>query len=618
MITRPGTCPGRVETRTSFLHNVTAADPVYPLMEDPTNNPQQERLAALYEVSSRLGTTLDLSELLNLVMDAIIQLTGAERGYLVLQNGVTGELETGAARNVDQQTIEGRSMEISRSVVQRAIDSGQPILTDNAQADNRFSAYQSVIGFRLRSIMCTPLRARGRVIGAVYVDNRLLSAAFKPEDLALLEAFANQAAMAIENARLFQQTDQALARRVEELTVLQRIDQELNRSLDLNQVLSLALDWAIRLTNADGGSIGLMQADEETGEAYLQLLVSWGEAGAQEGQRIPAGHPILAQVLASGVGVHTTQVTPEQAIDATAAVAQLAVPIKREGEIIGLICLESYRRSVNFTAEDMVFVSRLADRSAVAIENSRLYEAVQAANEAKNAFISIVTHELRIPMTSIRGYTDLLLGQMMGPLNEAQTGFLQTVRRNLDRMNVLIRDLSDINRIETGRMKFDLAYFPLEAVVQHVVGDLQEAIETRQQQLVVDIPAGLLPVYGDRTRVGQVLTNLISNANKYTPEQGQLTVRVQAHGPDALAVAVQDNGIGISEEDQARLFTQFFRSDADAVRQQVGWGLGLSIVKKLVEAQGGEIWCESAPGQGSTFVFTLPVAAPAGDVNPQS
>lgn len=585
-------------------------------MTTPTTaNPQQARLAALYEVSSRLGTTLDLGELLNLVMDAIIQLSGAERGFLVLQNRVTGELETAAARNVDQQTVAGRSMKISRSVVSRAIDEDQPILTDNAQADTRFSAFQSVVGFRLLSIMCTPLRARGRVIGAVYVDNRLLSAAFAPEDLDLLEAFAGQAAVAIDNARLFQQTDRALARRVEELTVFQRIDQELNRSLDLNKVLSLALEWAIRLTNASGGSIGLLQAREDSGPATLKLLAYRGADQPHEARTIPPGHPLLSRLLAEKQSITTTEVTPAEAIDGTPALAQLVVPILREGEVSGLISLES-NHTAHFTAEDTAFVERLADRAAVAIENSRLYEAVQAANAAKNAFISIVTHELRVPMTSIRGYTDLLLKQMMGPLNETQIDFLTTVRRNADRMNVLIRDLSDINRIETGRMSLEFNALDLREIVNHVAGDLRESIHQRQQTLDLDIPADLPPVYADRTRLAQILTNLITNAHKYTPQDGHISVCAQAEGRYA-AVSVTDTGIGMSAKDQERLYTQFFRSESATVREQVGWGLGLSIVKMLVEAQGGQICLESDLGAGSTFTFTIPLVATTPRVDEQ-
>lgn len=573
-------------------------------MPEQNANAQQARLAALYEVSAQLGTTLDLKELLNLVMDSIIQLTGAERGFLMLFDEETGELKTMAARNVDQETLDGRSMEISRTVVRRAVSSGQAILTDNAQEDDRFAGHQSVVGYQLRSIMCAPLRARGRIIGAVFVDNRLFTSVFSKEDLALLEAFTNQAAMAIDNARLFTQTDQALARRVEELSLFQRIDQELNRSLDLNRVLSLALDWAMNLTAAEGGSIGLIEQDESE-VLFLRLLVHKGGED-HELKNVPADHPVLAQVLADQNSVHLRNVSAAQAIDGTVAAAQLAVPIKREGTVIGLITLESQHTTV-FGPEDIAFVERLADRAAVAIENSRLYEAIHAANKAKNDFISVVTHELRIPMTSIRGYTDLILGGLVGPLTDQQREFLTTVKRNLDRMSVLIRDLSDINRIESGRMKFELAPFDLDEALDDVVSSLREAIDGRKQTLIVEVAPDFPPVYADRTRISQVLTNLISNAHKYTPEGGQITVRAAANGTHAQ-VQVIDTGIGISEEDQAKLFTQFFRSDDSAVREQTGWGLGLSIVKKMVEAQGGEISCHSVLREGSNFTFTIPLA----------
>lgn len=577
-------------------------------MPEAARRSEQERLAALYEVSSRLGSTLDLAELLNLVMDATIQLTGAERGFLVLLDSDSEKLRTVAARNVDQETIAGDSMQISRTVVHRVVQEGQPVLTDNAQKDRRFAEHQSVISYRLRSIMCAPLRARGKVIGAAYVDNRLLNNAFADEDLELLLAFAGQAAMAIENARLFRQTDEALTKRVQELSLFQRIDQELNKSLDLDRVLGLALDWAIQLTGADAGSIGLVDGPQEgsADRPTLHLLAYKGENEGSGERTVSAVHPVFARVLEEGASVATHDVSPQEAIDGTAATAQLAVPVKREETIIGLITLE-YRQAQTFKPEDTAFVERLADRAAVAIANARLYEAVQAANEAKSDFISLVSHELRLPMTSIRGYTDLLLKEMAGPLNQAQERFLQTVKRNLNRMAVLVNDLSDINRIESGRMKFELTSFDVRDVVHHVADDLQEAVDERQQALSLEFPGELPPIYADRTRIAQVLTNLVSNATKYTPEGGEIAVRAQpAEGE--VRVEVVDNGIGISEEDQARLFSQFFRADAMEVQDQAGWGLGLSIVKKLVEAQGGRVECRSKLGEGSTFTVTVPMA----------
>ena len=567
------------------------------------SNDGQARLQALYDVSSQLGTSLDLSEVLNQVMDAIIQLTGAERGFLMLYDE-DSKLRTEAARNVDQETIESHTMQISRTVLERAATTGKGILTNNAQEDERFADQQSVIGFQLRSIMCVPLRARGRVVGAVYVDNKLFSGVFEDDDLELLATFANQAAIAIDNARLFTQTDQALERRVQELSIFQRIDQQLNKSLDLNEVLSSALGWAMRLTKADSGSIGLIEENEDE-EQFLNLLVN-SSSQEKDLRQIPLTHPILAQVIAGKQSIFTQNATQAQSIDGSPATTQLTVPIMRDEVVTGLITLESQTPDA-ITDEDKEFVKRLADRAAVAIENASLYEKIAAAHQSKSEFISIVTHELRLPMTSIKGYTDLVLSGMVGELNEQQKQFMDVIKRNLGRMSVLISDLSDINRMESGRMAFEFAPFDIRDVVEDVVESLQERIASREQTLAVEIGDEITAVYADSRRVNQILTNLLSNANKYTLDGGRVQIQVVQENNYAQ-VSVIDSGIGISEENQANLFTQFFRAEDEAVREQAGWGLGLCIVKKMVEAQGGEIWFKSTLGEGSTFAFTVPSA----------
>lgn len=574
-------------------------------MSEPTLERQQARLSALYDVSSQLGKSLDLDEVLNQVMDAIIQLTGAERGFLMLYDEDTGQLVTRAARNVDQKSIDGDPMNISRTVIERAIAAGEGVLTSNAQEDARFSSQQSVVGYQLRSIMCAPLQARGFTLGAVYVDNRLFSGVFEVADLDLLMTFANQASVAIENARLFTQTDAALARRVEELSIFQRIDQQLNKSLELNRVLSLALNWAIALINADGGSIGLFEQPEEA-PPYLHLMVFRGAEEVDETRNVPADHPIVRQVLVESRSILTHNVSESESIDGTPANVQLAVPIQQGGHVTGLITLETqHAREIN--QEDIAFVERLADRAAVAINNAQLYEQINAANTAKSEFVSLVAHELRVPMTSIKGYADLIVSGVAGPLNDQQQQFLEVIRRNLQRMSTLISDLSDINRIESGRMTFALKAFDIRETVADVTGSLHERIDARQQTLVIDIDDEIPDVYADPNRIAQVLTNLVSNANKYTPDGGQIFVKVLRE-PGFTAVSVQDTGIGISEENQKKLFTQFFRAEDHAVREQPGWGLGLSIVRKMVEAQGGQIRFESELGKGSTFTFTIPLA----------
>ncbi|WP_420628809.1 GAF domain-containing protein [Candidatus Leptofilum sp.] len=574
----------------------------------------EARLAALYEVSSQLGKSLDLGEVLNQVMDSIIQLTGAERGFLMLYDSENGDLQTRAARNFDQETIEADATNISRTVIERAINTGEGILSSNAQEDDRFSGRESVIGYQLRSIMCAPLQVRGHTLGAVYVDNRLFSGVFEKDDLGLLVTFANQAAIAIENARLFTQTDQALARRVEELSLFQRIDQQLNRSLELNQVLSLSLNWAIALTNAAGGSIGLFEdiENEDTGMLdgspirILRLMVFRGEEEHSESRLVSLDHPIVQKIMADGRSILTNDVSEEESVDGTPASMQLAVPIQQDGIITGLITLET-QQNIEINREDIAFVERLSDRAAVAIKNAKLYEAIQDANKAKSEFISLVAHELRVPMTSIKGYTDLMNAGLAGPLSDQQKQFLEVIRRNLTRMTSLISDLSDINHIESGRMKFDLQPFDLREVVADVADSLRERIANRQQTLHIEIEDDLPLIFADSTRMAQVVSNLMSNANKYTQDGGEIVLRAWPNGRYAH-VSIQDNGLGISEENQEKLFTQFFRAEDKEVREQAGWGLGLSIVRRMVEAQNGEITFESILGEGSTFTFTIPLA----------
>ena len=553
------------------------------------HNGEQARLAALYHVSSVLGSSLQLAEVLNQVMDAVIQLTGAERGFLILSDGPGGDLRLQAARNLEGKSLDQEDMQISRTLVQQVLHSGQGVVTTNAQRDARFSNQQSVMTYALRSILCVPLRAYGQVTGAIYVDNKIKAGVFNDRDLEMMAAFAAQAAVAIENARLYTQTDTALAERVAELETLQHIDRQLNTGLDLDRVLDLTLNWALRGTQADSGWIAL-RPDEKSSPVIV--------AGDGKGATLNPDSPDIAPAIQHGEFV-TRHADPD------GLPHRLIAPLRRETHTNALIGVQ--RRAAPFTPEAEAFLLRLAEHSALALENTRLYQAVQQANLAKSQFVSLVSHELKNPMTSIRGFADLIRQGMTGAVSAQARDFLNTIVDNVDQMAALVSDLSDISRIETGRLRLQLAAVPVARYIQETVGAMRPQIDARRHTLTLNVEPDLPAAHADRTRLVQIITNLLSNACKYTPEGGRLSIAArlkQAH----IHVAVTDSGIGMGQEDLARLFTQFFRSEDPAVREQPGWGLGLNVTRRLVELQGGEMGVSSELGKGSTFWFTLPVA----------
>ena len=222
-------------------------------------------------------------------------------------------------------------------------------------------------------------------------------------------------------------------------------------------------------------------------------------------------------------------------------------------------------------------------------------------------FISHVSHELRVPLTSILGYSELLRKGIFGSLNEQQLGFLTVIRNNVERMATLISDLSDLSKAEEGSLRFEYADISLKPVIEEVVRNQQPLVAEKSQILEVDLPDGLPQAHADYKRLVQVLTRLLNNASRYTPEAGTLSLMVRLQ-PPVLRFEVVDTGIGISPEDQPRLFSQFFRSEHPYVGDQPGWGLSLSVARVLVEHMGGAVGVSSPLGKGSAFWFTIPIS----------
>ena len=575
------------------------------------------QLSTLNEVSTTMAASLDLDPMLVRIVNSSMSILGCEAGSLFLIDDETGEYVFRVAAGPVGQNLVGMRIAPGKGFVGEAIELAAVLIVNDVQNDPRwFRGSDDTTGFITHALMVVPLRRGEHSVGALEVINKRDGAPFNDEDRNLLAAFAGQAAVAIENARLFAQTDQALSERVAELSMMQRIDRELNAALEVQRVMDITLDWAMRNTRAYAGSVGIV-ADEG-----IRIIATSGYGDTVEKLRdrpLATDRGIMGRVVRTGQPsrVRDVRADPDYRGILTATRSQLTIPIVRESVTIGLINLESPEPDA-FSDEQVAFVTRLLDHASVAIANARLYAEVTAANIAKSDFVSVAAHELKTPMTSIKMSSELMLAGAVGALNDTQRQFLTTIKNNLDRMTTIVSDLNDITRIETGRLRLELEPVPFQAVVDEVLRGTRGLFESKQQALILDVPTDLPLVVADINRAEQVLTNLLSNAYKYTPEKGEITLRVTIEpGPVPagakpgpwLHVAVQDTGIGISPEDQSRLFQKFFRSDDRTAREMAtGTGLGLNIVKNLVELQGGRIWMESEFRRGSTFHFTLPVA----------
>jgi signal transduction histidine kinase len=573
------------------------------------------QLTTLNDMTRQLTSTLDLEPLLQNILQSAVDILVCEAGSLLLVDETTEESVFRVVVGSVASNLVNRRLPPGTGVVGKAVKNRQPIIVnDVTRFPEWFSKTDQQTGFITRALLVIPLQVKDKVIGVIEVINKKDGTPYTQDDQDLLSAFAAQAAVAIENARLYTMTDQALAARVEELSVMQRIDRELNTSLDTSRAMRITLEWAMRQSGAQAGLVGVLQ---ETG---LKMMASQGYTHELEPfpeDLLPIDTFDLEAAVAEAIPMRRRlNGEDDNRRLLSGARTQVVIPIRREANTIGVLFLESIQEEVG-SEENMNFLVRLSDHASIAIFNAQLYTAVQNANLAKSEFVSFVAHELKNPMTSVKGYTELLAAGAVGAVSDAQANFLNTIRSNIERMNTLVSDLNDVSKIEVGRLRLDFKAIALPEIIEGVIRSTRRQIEEKQQVLAFEIAPELPQAWADRTRVEQVLVNLVSNAHKYTLAGGTITVGASRDAntwdsggaPEVIHIWVKDSGIGINEEDQKKIFQKFFRSDDPKTREVPGTGLGLNITKSLVEMQGGKIWFESEFRQGTTFHFTVPISA---------
>lgn len=545
-----------------------------------------QRLTILNEIARNLTASLELNPLLDLVRESGQKLIACEEWIVWIYDETTGEL-------TQQFSTQNQELQLDPTVIswiQRSLETKSPLIENDSSSDTE------------NHYLILPLVIENKRIGVIALINKTDNSPFTREDLDLISTFGNQVAIALDNAMKYMQTDQALQARLQELSALQRIDQELNATLNIHNALEITLRWAMQNSNADAGIIGLLNEQE------FQPIHNYGYAQSFTSHDFSEIVPSLQNFKGEQFLIHSLFLED--------GIASMIFPIEREGIVIAAIILES-KKSGFCPADTRNFLSRLCAHSAIALSNALLYSEVQQANLAKSEFVSLVSHELKTPMTAIKGYADLIAQGAVGPINEIQANFLTTIRANVNRMATLVSDLADISRIEAGKLHLEYQAVSIPEILQEVIRTVSTQSEEKSQTIKLDIPEDLPLVWADRNRLIQIYNNLISNAIKYSPPNSSIEVccsiaENQDDSPTGLKFvlsSVKDHGYGIAEQDKTKIFQKFFRSEDVHIRENPGTGLGLNITKYLVEIQGGKIWFESSLGVGTTFFFLIPLAS---------
>jgi signal transduction histidine kinase len=267
------------------------------------------------------------------------------------------------------------------------------------------------------------------------------------------------------------------------------------------------------------------------------------------------------------------------------------------------------QQSRQLAQESEALQREITERKRIATDLQEAKELAEAANAAKTEFVSLVSHELQTPLTYVKGYTDLLRDGSAGPVSESQADYLSVIQANVDRMARLIADLAEVSFIEAGRLSLELIPLAIGEVIHEVTRSTRKQFEAKEQTLLVTAADDLPLVCADRSRLIQVLTNLVNNAHKYTPAGGQITIHAEKSEEAFVLVTVRDTGLGIKPEELNKVFYKFFRSSDPETRRAPGTGLGLNIARHLIELHGGRIWLESEYRQGTAFHFTIPIAS---------
>jgi signal transduction histidine kinase len=572
---------------------------------------QQTATAEILQVIS--GTITDAQPVFDAIVQSCLKLFGGSRVVLALAKGDRIEFQARATGAGSPKGPDFLPLDRGSGVGRCVLESRLIHIPDYSAVAAEYPLSSDLMtGLGYRSGLFVPLKREGRAIGTLSVL-RPESGPFSDKEMALLETFSDQAVIAIENVRLFNETREALEQQKASAEVLGAISSSI---ADTKPVFETILERCERLF--EGNLVGVTLATED---GKIDLAAYHGA----DYEKLRAIYPLpLSHESGSGSAILDAVVKhyPDIELDGVPAGVRdgcrvsgmrsiLFAPMLFEGRGIGAIWV-GRKYASQFSDKQIALLKTFADQAVIAIQNARLFREIQEksqqleiANRHKSEFLANMSHELRTPLNAVIGFSEVLAERYFGELNEKQADYVNDIHSSGRHLLGLINDILDLSKIEAGRMELDLADFDLPAALQNAMTLVKERAQRHGITLSFEVDMALGTVRADERKFKQIMLNLLSNAVKFTPEGGKVSVAAKPNGT-GIEVAVSDTGVGIAPEDHDAVFEEFKQVGRDYTRKAEGTGLGLALTKRFVELHGGQIRVASSLGKGSTFTFTLP------------